>query len=135
MSTRSPKRRDVNEAARLSLAMQLRAQRLTYEEIALRCGYADRTGAYHAIHRELERRTVADVEHLRQEEVEMLNALHASVWDLAMDEENKGRLFAVDRLLTISEARRKLLGLDRKADDVAPGVTLIRQYDAPVEQL
>lgn len=126
--------RDVNAAQRASLALQLRAQRLTYQEIADKVGYASPGACRDAIMRELNRCVVHDAELLRREELDMLDRLHSMVWTVLMrDEENndedseeetepkkkkqkKVSLFAVDRVLSISEARRKLLGLDKKPD-------------------
>lgn len=135
--------RDVNAAERASRAVQLRAQKLTFDEIAKRCGYASPGSCRNAIMRELDRTVVRDVEVLRIEELDMLDRLHASVWVAAFpdgsptddgddagneeceDEENPSpkkkkrriNLFAIDRLLTISESRRKLMGMDAHPDE------------------
>jgi len=64
--------------------------------------------------------------------LDMLNRLHSAVWPLAVpegdvrvkeddDEETKKRkrshLFAVDRIIAISDRRCKLMGLDIKPDE------------------
>lgn len=129
-------KRDVNAAGRVEVALKLRAQKIGYEEIARRAGYANAGTAYKAIMRELERRVSSNVDHLRREENELLDALHARVWPLAHpdDPAAKPNLFAVDRLIAISEARRKLNGLDSKADGGAIAAEIvIRRYDADVE--
>ena len=125
--------RDVNAAQRARQALQLRAQMLTYEEIASRCGYATRDAARKAILRELDRVVVKDVQTLRDQELHMLNIMHQEVWLLFMDKKNRGRLFAADRLLEISKDRRKLMGLDVKVDD-APGPQIIIQ-EVPLNYL
>lgn len=117
MASRKLQKRDVNAAPKAALAIQLRAQKLPYHEIAQRCGYDSKASAYNAVQRELQRTVVENVEELRREESAMLDQLHAVCWKLAMDEENKGRLFAIDRILAISERRAKLFGLDMKSDD------------------
>jgi len=126
--TTSPIPRDVNAGQRVVQALALRAKKLTYEEIAAQCGFADRASCYRAIQRELERRVVTNVDHLRRQEADMLDQLHQVCWDMAMDKANKGRLFAVDRVLAISERRAKLLGLDIPAKDAATAnITIIRE--------
>jgi len=107
-----PYSRDANATSRAEHAIQLRRQRLSYTEVAARSGYASAGAAYNAIQRELERTVVTAVDDLRREEIDMLDRLHAEVWPLAMDPTYKGRLFAVDRILAISDARRKLMGMD-----------------------
>ena len=115
----NPPNRDVNAAQRASLAVKLRASRLTYEQIAVQVGYGNASVCRKAILRELDRCVVKDVTELRVEELSMLDQMHTECWTLFMDKANKGRLFAVDRLIQISEARRKLMGLDVRPDDEA----------------
>lgn len=127
--------RDVNAATRAAMALDLRAQKLSYDEIAKRCGYADRSACRKAVMRELERSVVGNVEELRREEAAMLDKLHEEVWPLVLDKANKNRLFAVDRVLHISERRSKLLGLDQGNNVVAAAQVIVRQYDADVESV
>lgn len=109
--------RDVNAAQRAMQAIELRKQKLSYDEIAARCGYSGRSAARKAIMRELQRVAVRNIEELRTEELAILDAMHAECWQLAMDRKNRGRLFAMDRLLQISKARRELMGLDMGPED------------------
>lgn len=127
---RRPPPRDINAAQRAAVALQLRAQKLPYEEIARRCGYASRSAAYRAIQREMDRTIVANVEQLRQEEMLLLDQLQAEVYALAFDRENRSRLFAIDRLLQISDRRCRLMGLDRPPDDVQFGQVVVREVPA-----
>lgn len=127
---RRPPPRDINAAQRAALALQLRAQKLSYEEIAHRCGYASRSAAHRAVQREMDRTIVANVEQLRQEELLLLDQLQAEVYALAFDRENRSRLFAIDRLLQISDRRCRLMGLDRPVDDVQFGQVVIREVPA-----
>lgn len=108
--------RDANASMRVTEAIRLRAQKLSYEEIAKRCGYGNRSSCYQAVQRELQRTVILNTEELRREELHMLDTLHASIWPQAMDPNNKGRLFAVDRLISIAERRAKLMGLDIPVD-------------------
>ncbi len=117
MTTQVVQKRDPNAVQRVTLALQLRAQRVGYAQIAERCGYGSAGAAHKAIMRELDRCVVKNVDELRMQEADMLDRLHTECWDLAMDKKNRGRLFAVDRLLMISKARRELFGLDAKAGE------------------
>lgn len=127
--------RDVNAGQRAALAVKLRASKMTYDQIARQCGYADKQTAHKAVQRELQRVVVANVEELRQEEVNTLDVMQSECMRLFLDRENKGRLFAADRLLAIMERRAKLLGLDTKPDALPDGVTIIRSYGVEVMQL
>ncbi len=112
----TPQNRDVNAATRAVTALSLRAQKYTYEAIAQQCGYASASACRKAILREMDRVVVTNVEHLRREELFILDKLHAECWEIAFDKKNKGRLFAIDRLIQISERRAKLMGLDTPVD-------------------
>lgn len=125
--------RDANAALRAAEAVKLRAMRLTYDEIARRCGYSNPASARRAILRELNRVVVDGVDDLRKQESDMLDRLHAECWELAMDKKNRGRLFAIDRLLEISKQRRELLGLDTPKDQQAGAEVIIREYGAEVD--
>lgn len=118
MSNTKGRTRDVNAATRATLALQLRAKKLSYDEIAKQCGYASRGACHDAIMRELDRVVVKNVDELRTQEADMLDQLHTVCWEMAMDKSNRGRLFAVDRVLAISERRAKLMGLDIKPDEL-----------------
>lgn len=120
--------RDVNAAQRAILALQLRAQKLTYEEIAQRAGYNDRAAAHKAVQRELQRVVVENVEELRQEEADGLDRLEAACWKrLESIDHEKAMLFAVDRILAIKERRAKLFGLDQTKGDVIANQVVIRE--------
>jgi hypothetical protein len=108
----TPINRDVNAAQRASLALSLRASKMTYEEIAKDCGYASAGAARKAILRELDRCVVKNADELRAQESDMLDRLHKECWKIAMDENHRNQLYAVDRILSISERRAKLFGLD-----------------------
>lgn len=123
--------RDVNAGQRAALAVKLRASKMTYDQIARQCGYADKQTAHKAVQRELQRVVVANVEELRQEEVNTLDVMQSECMRLFLDRENKGRLFAADRLLAIMERRARLLGLDLKTDNaIAAAQVIIRETPA-----
>ncbi len=121
------KTRDVNAAMRAQMALKLRAQRLGWDEIAAKAGYGSRGAAHNAVMREMQRCVSKDVEVARQEELVMLDMLQAAVWPLAMDVKNRGRLFAVDRILSISERRARLMGLDLSNDNAIAAAQIIVQ--------
>lgn len=123
-----PPNRDVNASQRAAKALSLRAKKLTYDEIATELGFVDRSHARKAVQRELDRVVVSNTEELRREENYMLDQLHTICWELAIDKNNKGRLFAVDRVLAISERRSKLMGLDVPTKDAAnPNMVVVRE--------
>jgi hypothetical protein len=121
--------RDANAATRTTLAVQLRAQKLTFDEIAKRCGYASPGACRNAIQRELSRTVVENVEELRREECAMLDQLHMQCWERMIDSGyEKSMLFAVDRLIAISERRSRLMGLDVPTNqEVTGNVVVIRE--------
>ena len=126
--------RDINATVRGKLALELRTAGLTLDEIARRCDYANRSGAFHAIRRELDRIPVEDAEQLRKIEHLRIEQLYALVFPLVAggvtlseedddddDDEpkkkNKVNLFAVDRLIMLMERHAKLMNLDVRPDD------------------
>ncbi len=119
--------RDVNAGARVIIALDLKLQGYDYDTIAAKAGYASRGAAFNAIQRELQRRIAPKIDLLREIEDARYDALLMKVWPKAMDPDDKLQLFAVDRVLAISAARRELLGLDAKSD-APPGQMLIREY-------
>ena len=138
MTTQSIQRRDPNAADRVTLALKLRLQKKTYDEIAKAAGYADRASAYNAVKREMDRRIVSGVDELRREESLILDALHNAVMPLVMDG-TKCNLFAVDRVLAIMDRRARLLGLDIKPEDQVTSSnytkTIVLQHAPSVNQI
>lgn len=120
-----PNKRDANATKRAILAIQLRTQKLTYQQIADQAGYASASAARTAIQRELDREVNENVEQLRREELSMLDAMHAEIWPMFADKKNTWRLQAADRLLAISERRAKLMGLDQTPDQAAIANTIV----------
>lgn len=130
----NPQKRDLNAASRVALALKLRAAKMTYDQIASQCGYADRSSARKAIMRELDRTIVTAVEELRREELLTLDMLQQKCYTrMESKEHDKVTLFAVDRILAIQERRAKLTGLDVRPDEVAGNVVVIREV--PVNYL
>lgn len=127
-----PTTRDVNAAQRAALAIKLRASKMSYEQVAQQAGYSDRSAAHKAVQRELQRAVVSNVDELRREESVTLDLMQTECMKLFLDKENKGRLFAADRILVIMERRARLFGLDAKPDAIPDGVTIIREYGTEV---
>lgn len=141
---------DVSGALRATQALQLRAQGLTYEEIAIRTGYSGRGAAHNAVQRALAQYSAPIIEDARKLEEFRLDQLLASIWPQAFDrieivqdadgnpkydkegnerkEKKLANLFAVDRILAIAERRAKLLGLDTPVQSgVVAAQIVIRQ--------
>lgn len=124
-------RRDVNAASRAALALKLRAQKASYDDIASLCGFASRGAAYNAVQRELSRVVSQNVDELRREELAMLDLLQAECSTIAFDRNNKARLFAVDRLLLIMERRAKLMGLDQTKESAQASAQVVIREAPP----
>lgn len=122
----SPPLRDPNAVQRVALALELRMQKVKYEDIALRCGYGSAGAAHKAIMRELERVVVSSVDELRREEAESLDLLEHECWKRLYDGDyRKSMLFAVDRIIQIKERRAKLMGLDTKVgEEMGPQIII-----------
>lgn len=109
--------RDVSAALRAADALRLRAQKLTYQQIADACGYSDASTCRKAILRELDRVVVENANELRREEGHALDIWQAECSELFFDKKNTNRLFALDRLLAISRDRRALYNLDKRPEE------------------
>lgn len=131
MTNARSRTRDVNAAVRVEQAIEMRAKKHTYEEIALKCGYASRGACHDAVMRELNRRVVTNVDALRLEELDSLERLEKICWERLTDESKdfqKAKLFAVDRIIAIKERRAKLMGLDQSTGAaIAAAQVIIRE--------
>jgi len=88
-------------------ALKLRAEGLTFREIAERVGYADRKTASDAVRLALQQTLREPADEVRQLELARLDKLMASLWGAAM----LGQWKAIDRVLAIMDRRAKYLGL------------------------
>lgn len=125
--------RDVDTAARDAEACRLRAQNLTYQQIADQLGFASKGAAYDAVQRTLRETVQEPAEELRQLELMQLDELARAARNVlegthyvvshgkvVRHDGGEGEplvddapvLQAIDRLLKIQERRSKLLGLD-----------------------
>jgi hypothetical protein len=89
-------------------ALRLRQAGLTFDQIARRLGYANRSGAWHAVRAGLAATLQEPADELRGLELARLDALHEALWPKAI----AGNLRAVDGVLAIMKRRSRLLGLD-----------------------
>jgi len=137
MTIQGVRNRDINAVQRVALALKLRLEKKTYDEIATQCGYSNAGSAYNAVKREMDRRIVGNVDDLRREESLILDALHNAVMPLVTAD--KCNLFAVDRVLAIMDRRARLLGLDIKPEDQVTSSnytkTIVLQHAPSVNQI
>lgn len=104
---------DINAAEKAALALSLRKQGYSLDEIAKQCGYADRSGAFRAIRRELSRIPTHNAVELRKVEEMRLDAVLKSVYPKAQG----GDLWAVDRFVALSKRRSEVTGMDARPDE------------------
>jgi hypothetical protein len=104
-------------AERQVKAIELRRSGMTYERIGREIGFTT-MAAYLAVKVGLEKSLREPGDALRELEVQRMEELLEAVWPLA----KSGDLFAVDRVIKISERRARLLGLDApiKAEVTGP---------------
>lgn len=90
-------------------AVELASEGMSYDEIAKAVGYAHRGSAYKAVFKALAEHEADDVDVLRAVEMDRLDVLLKALW--ARVEE--GDLDAINTAVKITQARIRLLGLDR----------------------
>ena len=108
-------------------ALELRKAGASYEAIAERLGYADRSGAYRAVKAALTLTLREPAEELRSLEAERLDGMLLPLWRRVQAGDEK----AIDRALHIMERRARLLGLDaptRLQGELAGPVRVIVEY-------
>lgn len=133
--------RTAETAERDARACELRGQGKSYRQISKELGYASMDGAYRAVQRCLAEIVAEPAAEALKMELERLDTMHAAAMRVLEGKHltvSNGRvvmlndqplpddgpvLQAIDRLVRISESRRKLLGLDAaKKVDVSGGV-------------
>ncbi len=120
-------RRDASEAtlAKDRQVLELRRAGVTFDVIAARLGFRDRSGAYRAYSRAMLRTLQPVAAEIRTLEVDRLDRLHAAYWPAAL----QGDVQAAVTVLRIMDRRAKLLGLD------APARSEVRVSDAVDTQI
>src|ERR1035437_6943000 len=94
-------------AARRARAVELRTAGLTYDQIAMELGYANRGTAYRVVSEALKAQTLEAVGELRNLEAERLDSLQLAMWQKAMD----GDVPSAMAVLRCIMSRCRLLGL------------------------
>lgn len=145
--------RTVKTAERDAEAARLRAQGWSYQRIADELGWADKGTAHRAVQRVLQE-TVQDAgEDLRVMERERLDRLSEAAWTVLERQHitvSNGKIIhldgeplpddgpvlqAIDRLLRISESRRKLEGLDAPSRVSVDAVTIGEEITSILDRL
>ncbi len=98
----------INKRERATQALDLRKAGISYEIIAQRLGYSNRTAAYRAVSTILDKSEKEAASDLREMELRRLDDLFLSIYKKARD----GDYAAIDRCLKIMERRAKIAGLD-----------------------
>jgi len=104
--------RDLNAAKRVQLAIKLKMEGMTWEEVAAHASYQSRGAAHHAVMRELDRCITHDVTELRTQQLYMLQTVQAKCYKAAMDENNENWYWNADRVVNYSKRISELMGLD-----------------------
>jgi hypothetical protein len=121
MANRHTTKHDINATERAKLALSLRKQGYTLDDIAKQCSYQDRSGAFRAIKRELDRLVTPDAADLRKLEELRLDAMLVACYPKA----EKGDLWAIDRVIAISKRRSEVMGFDVKPEEqVGPQIII-----------
>lgn len=100
--------REVHQQRMLE-ALKLRAQGKSYDEIAQRLGYKDRSGAYRAVKGILRRHQMEGAAEFRALQLRRLEALLSAVWEQAM----QGSVQHVDRALAIMSKMDEVAGIGK----------------------
>jgi hypothetical protein len=98
----------IDKRERATKALELRKAGISYDVIAQRLNYSNRTAAYRAVSRLLESTEKEAADDLREVELRRLDDLFLSIYQQARN----GNLGAVDRCLRIMERRAKIAGID-----------------------
>ena len=111
-------------AERYRRVVDLKKAGLTYDQIAVEVGYADRSGAKHALDAALERWGTDSVGALRMVQNEQLDDL----WRRVFAAIAQGDLSQIDRAIRILKRRSELWGLDapRQHEISGPGGSSVR---------
>ena len=104
--------------------VELRIAGVTFDEIANRVGYSNKSGAWHAYQAAMERYVIESVESQRAVQSERLDRLFYQAYVQA----RTGDLNAIDRCIRIEKRRAELWGLDAPQQHQLSGVD-----GAPIE--
>lgn len=104
---------DINAAEKAKLALSLRKQGYQLDEIAKQCGYADKSGAWRAIKRELDKLPTPNAAELRKVEEMRLDDAIKTIYKKV----ESGDLWAIDRFVALSKRRSEVTGMDMRAGE------------------
>ena len=143
---------DVELTVKEIKAVQLRASGASYSDIAGALGYSNRSGAFKAVRRALQRWGSEAVEELRILELARLDQITLKLWpqvlgkpardhgDGRIDEPVPPSMKAMELYLKVSQRRARLLGLDAPtmldlvgSDDESQGDRVVADYEQLVE--
>lgn len=102
----------IDKRERAVQALELRKAGISYDMIAQRLNYSNRTAAYRAVSRLLSATEKEASNDLREVELRRLDDLFLSVYQKARNNADPLQLQAVDRCLRIMERRAKIAGID-----------------------
>ena len=100
---------EIDRAARDRRAVELRHQGATFDEIAATMDMSNKSVAYKAVTRGLQRWAGADVEELRAVELSRTDEVIARLWPLVATDPPE--MAAVDRLMKVLHYRARITGL------------------------
>lgn len=121
-------RTTADEQTRQLEALRLRLAGHTFPEIAEELRYRDKSAAWKAVHRCLDRQEAEGVEHLRRLESARLDVLQRRLSieldEIAAGSDPDGVVRIVQTLIRLSERRSRLMGLDSpvRAEVAVPNV-------------
>ena len=145
--------RTVHGAERDAEAARLRAQGWSYQRIANELGWTNKGDAHHAVQRILQETVQEAGDELRTMERERLDRLSEAAWTVLERQHvtvSNGQIIrldgepllddgpvlqAIDRLLRISESRRKLEGLDAPSRVSVDAMTIGEEITAILDRL
>jgi hypothetical protein len=132
---------DMNATARAYTALKLRFEKnMTWDEVAIGAGFASRGAARNAVKREMDRHITHDIKEIRDEELYRLEQMQARCYAAAIDKENSGWTWAVDRYAVLSKRKSELMNLDKHPDEdvleqpYTKRILLTHQTSVEVEQ-
>lgn len=114
---------DINAAEKARLALVLRKQGYTLDEIATQIGYTHRSAVSKAIRRELAHVPSADAKELRAMEELRLDDMLKVCYPKA----ERGDLWAVSRVIDISRRRSEVTGMDVRPEEQAANQNYVKR--------
>ena len=98
----------INDEQRRRDAVELRLQGATFDEIADRCGYENKSNAYRAVHTAVTRIGREEARDMFDLDIARLDKLMRAAWPKAMDGDDK----AIANVIKILERRARMCGYD-----------------------